>query len=188
MRVLRAWNIFVCSVAFVVELPAASHGQAAPYLAALVIPPPGIGTCVPLGSPGSGEKTPPASPLVATRLVITTLSPTGRREIVVRRDSIGRLRGYSEMISLSTGLTSGASDVVFAFADKAGRLRGTRMHITTVLPPQTLRPSRDSAELHAKLRAIRTKATSSSTREALDSTAQLNVRRMADWMRTRCPH
>ena len=188
MRVLPASNIFVWIVTFAMALPGGSHAQAAPYLTALVIPPAGIGTCLPLGAVGSGEKTTPVSPFITTRLVITTLSPNGRREIVVRRDSLGQLRGYSEMTLRSTGLTSGASDAVSAFTDKAGRLTGMRTHTTTVLPPQTLRPSRDSAELHARLRAMRANAGSTSSHQALDSATQASVQRMAEWMRTRCPH
>jgi len=152
--------------------------QDATYFKALSIPPRSVGTCL----PSSAHRGPRDVGATEARLVMTSVAPNRRREIVVVSDSRGRTIRFADNVFASTGLFSSTGDNVVAFIDAAGQSRGFRLHGTVQLL--------DSAAVRfdtASLRAMREHAVRQSWREPLDATAQRGVQKLADWMRTRCP-
>jgi len=117
-------------------------------------------------------------------LIMTSLRPNRRREILVYGDSAGRIVGLSEFGFSSNGSPlslSGTGDQVIANIDGAGRVRG-------VLDRDIIQMS-DSGIVRfdtTALRRMREHAVHRSTHEPLDGAAQLKVRRLIDWMRSRC--
>jgi hypothetical protein len=114
-------------------------------------------------------------------LIMTSMRPTRRREILVYGDSLGHTVGLSEFGFASSGLLSATGDQVIANIDATGRVRG--FHDRDVIQMS------DSGIVGfdtAALRRMREHAVHRSSREALDGTAQLKVRKLMDWMRSRC--
>jgi hypothetical protein len=165
-------------VSFGLVVPTRLVAQDATYFQALSIPPRSVGTCLSAGPHGN------SSHVVATeaRLVMTSVAPNRRREILVVSDVRGRAIRFADMVVASTGLLSSTGDNVVAVIDAAGQARGFRLRGTVQMP--------DSAAARldtASIRAMREHAVRQSSREPLDATAQHEVQKLVDWMRTRCP-
>jgi hypothetical protein len=165
-------------VSFGLAMPTRLVAQDATYFQALSIPPGSVGTCLSARPQGN------SSDVVATeaRLVMTSVAPSRRREILVVRDVRQRTIRFADIVVGSTGLLSSTGDNVVAIIDAAGQARGFRLH-GTVQMSDSAAVRRDTASF----RAMREHAVRQSSREPLDATAQREVQKLVEWMRTRCP-
>jgi hypothetical protein len=164
-------------VFFGLVVPMRLVAQDATYFQALSIPPRSVGTCLSAGPQRN------SSDVVVTeaRLVMTSVAPNRRREILVVSDVRGRSIRFADIVVGSTGLLSSAGDNVVANIDAAGQARGFRMHGTVRMSDSGV-VQLDTASLHA----MRERAVRQSSREPLNATAQREVQKLVDWMRTRC--
>jgi hypothetical protein len=159
-------------------MPACLVAQDAAYFQALSVPPRSVGTCV----PAAPQRNLPDSVTTEPRLVITSVAPAIRREILVIRNVKSHVVVFSEIVSRSTDSGSGTGDYVVAIIDAAGRVRGARLR--TAMRMSNSAVSRPDT---ASIRAMTEHAARQSSREPLDAKTQRKVQKLVDWMRTRCP-
>ncbi|HEY4954060.1 MAG TPA: hypothetical protein VII02_04165 [Gemmatimonadaceae bacterium] len=178
MRLRLSMIAIVRSVVFVALLaPVRVVAQDETYFQTLAVPPRFVGTCVAMDPRRAGN----GVLLKEAHLVMTAVAPNRRREIMIYSDTLGRVIGLSEFEFVSTGLLSQTADQVVANIDAVGRTVGFHDHNTIQMS--------DSGIVRfdtVALRRMNEHAVRRSSHEALDGTAQLKVRKLVDWMRTRC--
>ncbi len=152
--------------------------QAPAYFTSLSVPPPTVGTCL---EPAQGTVR-ATSVQRAPRLVITSRTPSARRELSLRRDSTGVVVGFTETVHVSNGRSASTGETVVAALRSDGRIIGYVMRTKVALSE-----SRVLAFDSASLQRMRDNAQSSSTQAELDTLGQRRVRVLATWLSTRCP-
>jgi hypothetical protein len=117
-----------------------------------------------------------------SRLVMASIPPGYRREIVVSVDAKGRFVSYFETTSASMSSFSGEGDDVFASLDAHGNVHGWWLRTTSHLSDSlSLEP--DSAVF----RKIKEHMSTTSFRDSLDAGSQRRVLELVKWLRNRCP-
>lgn len=154
------------------------HAQTADYFRALTVPPRAVGTCMSVDSTRVGD----VSPLRLIRLVMVSLPPGSRREMMISVDRKDRVVRYADLIGVSPtpGATDG--DDILAAIDAQGQVHGLRLRSTSRLPGPVSRKT-SATELQSMMKhMIRTEQ-----RDTLDGSAQRQVLQLAKWLHGRCP-
>ena len=97
-------------------------------------------------------------------------------------DANGKTFGFAELLMVSTGVLTILSDHVLARVDASGTPHGYHTHSTTVMSDSGLKKL-DTTEL----RLMRERAVDRTSREPLDEASQQKIKKLADWVRHRCP-
>jgi hypothetical protein len=158
--------------------PTLSFAQEQNGLAFLAIPSRSAGTCVDglrvSNTPDLGKGTQTVS--------LTIAAPNGRRDVTVLVDAKGRTFWFSERYMVMSKPLTGVSDHVLARFDASGTPRGYRSHAVTEMSDSGLKRL-DTAEF----RVMRERAVQQTWREQLDGSSQQKVKKLAEWVRHRCP-
>lgn len=161
-----------------------AFAQAPAYMHALAVPPANVGTCVPARAITGRDSV----VSVERHLVMTTLDPDGRREIFLFMKSGGYVR-YSEFLTISyvttldvrrgtgSGFTVG-SNVLARFTPKSGWTG--RFSEDTIHAPVAVHPA------GGKLQRATVPPDHRPVPRGLHADEISNVRRLADWMQSRC--
>lgn len=168
-----AWLVAVVAVA------CSAPAEQPPPFASLATPPASAGTCVPApdaGADAAGEM------LHAHRLVLTTVEPGGRREMMVYTDAAGRARRYAETIHRVTGPGTSTGENVVAVVAPDGLVSGLLMRMTIAMDASVPHPTDTASH-----RAWREGASATDAQEALTERQQAQVRALAAWLAQRCP-
>ncbi len=169
------------SDASVYKLAAKSSApQPASYIATLVLPPPSAGTCVPVTTTTGRDRA--KAPMRGHSLVMTTVEPDGRREMIAFTDSAGRVRSYVEMVMRMSGPTSSVGETVIAMVTPDNRVTGTLRRQTMAM---TL-PASGRIDTTA-MRVMGERARITRARTGLSAPQQAQVRALAAWLVQRCP-
>jgi hypothetical protein len=179
MAAIRRFVTVACLMPVASALrPRPLDAQTADYFQAFVVPPRSAGTCMPANDSRAGK----SSPLTDISLVMVSLPPGSRREMIVWVDSAGSAVGYTDLIDVSTSPRSGKGDDIVARIDRRGRVVGWRMRTITRLPDSVSLGSSPAA-----LRSLKDHMITTSSRDTLSTDAQRHVRELAKWLRDRCP-
>jgi hypothetical protein len=165
-------------ICLVTLLTPVMRAQAPAYFQTMSIPPGSVGTCIPPVS-----RTNRAARLQPTpRLVMTSRTPSARREMTLMRDTTGAIVGFNEMVHVSTGRLASVGETVVATLRPDGRTNGYLLR-TQVTMSEPATPAFDSASL----RRMRETAKRTSSQMRLDTQSENNVRALATWLSKRCP-
>lgn len=166
----------VLLVALSVFGPGCADTQSPVYLSVLAIPPSTVGTCIAVPRRSGRDSLRSRD----RELVMTTLDPTGRREIRVYADTTGRIGGYSDVVSGFNGSDTETGDNVVARLARDGRWRGIRMHMV-VHVVGTGRGPDGRLVRRPPMQIEHTPA------RALTTAEQALVGELVTWMGARCP-
>jgi hypothetical protein len=156
-----------------------ARAQAPDYLSALAVPPPRVGTCLPLPSHTDSS----GATISGHHLVIVSQPPGARREVIVFANARGEPLQYAELTTGFEPPAQGTGTDVLASIDSRGVVRGVLTVRRMAMTPPAAGPRIDRAAPGAMPESAR----SSSTRIALSAAQRAQVARMARWLVRRCP-